>query len=74
LRDPIPYHNRRYPTRSDGKHLCRAHGLKGLERSVLRFAGIKPIRESLFGAVASASAATRQKWLEKMHALGAPGI
>jgi putative NADPH-quinone reductase len=52
----------------------RAHGLKGLERSVLRFAGIKPIRESLFGGVASASAATRQKWLEKMHVLGAAGI
>jgi putative NADPH-quinone reductase len=29
----------------------RANGLRGLERSILAFAGIKPIRESLFGRV-----------------------
>jgi putative NADPH-quinone reductase len=48
----------------------RAHGLKGLERNILGFVGIKPIRESLFGSVDAASAATREKWLEEMRRLG----
>jgi len=50
-----------------------AHGLKGLERSILGFVGIKPIRESFFGGVGAASEATRRKWLEQMRALGAKG-
>jgi putative NADPH-quinone reductase len=29
----------------------RAHGVCGLERSVLRFSGMKPVRETLFGMV-----------------------
>ncbi len=49
------------------------HGLKGLERSVLRFAGIRPVRMSLFGMVDKASAARRQRWLDRMRALGARG-
>lgn len=48
-----------------------AHGLKSLERSVLAFCGIRPIRESLFGMIATASVATRSKWLDKMRRLGA---
>lgn len=47
-----------------------AHGLKNLERSILRFSGIAPIRESLVGMVED-SAAQRGKWLAKMRALGA---
>jgi putative NADPH-quinone reductase len=47
-----------------------AHGLKGLERSILGFCGIAPIRENLFGMVESAREATRRKWLAKMHTLG----
>jgi putative NADPH-quinone reductase len=27
----------------------RAHGVRGLERSVLKFAGVRPVRETLFG-------------------------
>jgi putative NADPH-quinone reductase len=37
----------------------RAHGVHGLERSVLRFAGMKPVRETLLGMVDTASAAKR---------------
>lgn len=47
-----------------------AHGLKNLERSILGFAGVKPIRSTLFGMVDTASPEKRQKWLDKMRALG----
>jgi putative NADPH-quinone reductase len=33
----------------------RAHGVRGLERSVLKFAGMKPVRETLLGMVDAAS-------------------
>lgn len=46
-----------------------AHSLKSLERNILRFSGIHPIRESLVGMVES-SAAGRDKWLEKIRVLG----
>jgi len=44
----------------------RAHGVRGLERSVLRFAGIKPVRETLLGMVDAASDAKRQGWLGRL--------
>lgn len=49
-----------------------AHGLKGLERNVLGFCGIGPIRESLIGMV-EADAGAREQWLRKMRALGRAG-
>lgn len=48
----------------------RAHGVRGLERSVLRFAGMKPVRESLFGMVAAVDEATRRRWLDRMRDYG----
>lgn len=51
----------------------RAHSLKSLERNILRFCGIGPIRESLFGMVEGASDARRAKWLAQMRALGREG-
>lgn len=48
----------------------RAHGLRGLERSLLRFVGIKPVRESLFGMVEAASAERRAGWLAEIRARG----
>jgi putative NADPH-quinone reductase len=51
----------------------RAHSLKSLERNILRFCGIGPISESLFGAVEGAGDAKRRKWLEAMRALGRAG-
>ncbi|PDQ23119.1 dehydrogenase [Mesorhizobium sanjuanii] len=46
------------------------HGLAGMRRSVLRFAGISPVRETLFGMVAGSSDATRAKWIAQMRKLG----
>jgi putative NADPH-quinone reductase len=50
----------------------RAHSLKSLERNILGFVGIGPIRETLIGTV-EASAASRERWLAKLRALGARG-
>jgi putative NADPH-quinone reductase len=47
-----------------------AHGLRGLEQGVLRFAGMKPVRQSLFGMVEAASPARRRGWLDKMRRYG----
>ncbi|HZD25071.1 MAG TPA: NAD(P)H-dependent oxidoreductase [Alphaproteobacteria bacterium] len=47
-----------------------AHSLRSLERNILRFCGIAPVRSSLFGMVEAASPAKRAKWLETMRALG----
>lgn len=46
------------------------HGLAGMRRSILHFVGISPVRETLFGTVAGASAATRTKWIGQMRKLG----
>jgi hypothetical protein len=46
-----------------------AHSLKSLERNILRFSGIGPIRDTLIGSV-EADAAVRQAWLRKMRSLG----
>jgi putative NADPH-quinone reductase len=45
----------------------RAHGVRGLERSVLRFAGMAPVRETLLGMVDAAGDAKRQGWLDRMR-------
>jgi len=50
-----------------------AHGLKSLERSILRFVGIKPIRETLIGMVGSLNERKSKTWLEKLRALGTSG-
>jgi putative NADPH-quinone reductase len=48
----------------------RAHGVRGLERSILRFAGIKPVRETLLGMVETVSDAKRRSWLDRMRVYG----
>lgn len=47
-----------------------AHSLKSLERNILKFVGIKPVRESLIGSV-EAREPKRIAWLEHMRAFGA---
>jgi putative NADPH-quinone reductase len=47
-----------------------AHSLKSLERNILGFSGIGPIRESLFGMVEGVSHAKRQEWLTRLRKLG----
>ena len=51
-----------------------AHGLKSLERSILGLAGLRPIRESLFGMIEQASEAKRQDWLARLRRLGTRAI
>jgi putative NADPH-quinone reductase len=50
-----------------------AHSLKSLERNILGFVGIKPVRETLIGAVETCGSAQRRKWLDKLTALGQAG-
>ena len=47
-----------------------SHGLKSLERSILAFAGIAPIRANLIGLVDHRSQESRGRWLIRMQALG----
>ncbi|MBL8836227.1 MAG: NAD(P)H-dependent oxidoreductase [Alphaproteobacteria bacterium] len=49
-----------------------AHSLRSLERNILRFSGIGPIRETLIGRV-EASAERRARWLDRLRALGRAG-
>lgn len=48
----------------------RAHGVRGLERSILGFCGVKPVRETLIGLVESKDVRSRERWLDKMTAFG----
>ncbi len=50
-----------------------AHSLKSLERNVLKFAGISPVRETLFGQVENVDDAMREKWLGRMREMGKKG-
>lgn len=50
-----------------------AHSLKSLERNILGFCGIGPIKESLIGMIEAPNSARRQKWLAKMRQLGRDG-
>jgi putative NADPH-quinone reductase len=47
-----------------------AHSLKSLERNILRFCGIGPIRRTLIGSVEAGGAPAHEKWLKMMQALG----
>jgi putative NADPH-quinone reductase len=49
----------------------RAHGIRVLERNILRFSGIRPVRSTLFGLVEARSDQARQRWLDRMARLGA---
>jgi putative NADPH-quinone reductase len=49
-----------------------AHSVKSLERNVLAFVGIKPVRTSLIGAVEGA-ASRRLAWLARIEELGRQG-
>jgi putative NADPH-quinone reductase len=51
-----------------------AHGVRGLERSILQFVGIRPCRETLFGMVEAVSPRRRDAWLAKMRRLGGRAI
>ncbi len=50
-----------------------AHGILGLERNILGFVGMSPVRHTLFGMVDATPPAQRQKWLDAMRSLGQRG-
>lgn len=50
-----------------------AHSLRSLERNILGFVGIGPIRDTLIGGVDGLGATGRQRWLEKIRDLGREG-
>jgi putative NADPH-quinone reductase len=49
------------------------HALRSLKRNILSFAGIGPVRQSLFGMVEGAKPERVRRWLDRMRALGAGG-
>lgn len=51
-----------------------AHSLKSLERNILKFCGVSPVRETLIGMVENMSRPSYERWLERMRALGRKGI
>jgi len=48
----------------------RAHGVKSLERNILGFVGIAPVRETLVGLVEGLGEAGCRRWLDRLAALG----
>jgi putative NADPH-quinone reductase len=50
-----------------------AHGVKVLERNILAFCGIKPIKTSLIGSIENLTDVRRLKWLHAMQQHGAKG-
>lgn len=51
-----------------------AHGVRGVERNILRFCGIRPLRETLIGGVETTRPGVREKWLRRLEALGRAGV
>lgn len=48
----------------------RAHSLKSLERNILAFCGVHPVRASLLGAVETMGSQARKDWLTKIEVFG----
>jgi len=50
-----------------------AHGVRGLERSVLAFCGVDPIRETFIGLVGMKDEQVRERWIARLEDLGRKG-
>lgn len=50
-----------------------SHSLRSLERNVLKFAGIGPIRETLFGMAEESGETSINRWIARMTELGRAG-
>lgn len=48
----------------------RAHSLKSLERNILGFCGLRPVRATVIGMVEGMSTRARHGWLERLVRLG----
>jgi len=51
-----------------------AHSLKSLERNILNFVGISPVRKSLVGGAGAMAAPDVEGWRQRMRVLGARGL
>lgn len=51
----------------------RAHTLKSLERNILKFCGIGPVRATVIGMVENMPEKKRDGWLERLRTLGRQG-
>jgi putative NADPH-quinone reductase len=49
----------------------RAHSLKALQRNILGFAGIKPVRTSVVGGAGALTLQQVERWCEHLRQLGA---
>jgi putative NADPH-quinone reductase len=47
-----------------------SHGIAGMRRNILGFAGIRPVRQTLIGLVEGASEKKRATWLARLRELG----
>jgi putative NADPH-quinone reductase len=52
----------------------RAHSIKSLKRNVLRFIGIRPVRETLIGMVGKTDASTVCSLVAKLEEMGREGV
>ena len=55
------------------RRFFRGHGLKNLERNILGFSGIAPVRATLIGMIEKGGPAAHEKWLARLRAFGAAG-
>ena len=53
------------------RHLYRAHSVKSLERNILGFVGLSPVRETLIGSVEAMNEQKRNEWFRRVSRLGA---
>jgi putative NADPH-quinone reductase len=52
----------------------RSHSLKSLQRNILRFCGVHPVRASIVGMVKDMGQERRGRWLARVQDLGAKGL
>jgi putative NADPH-quinone reductase len=50
-----------------------SHAMRSLNRNILGFVGMKPVRTTFFGMVAEADEAKRHRWIDEMQRLGGRG-
>ncbi|HRQ59019.1 MAG TPA: NAD(P)H-dependent oxidoreductase [Azoarcus taiwanensis] len=52
------------------RYYFRAHSVRSLERNILGFVGIAPVRETLIGQVDNLDETGRERWFSRLQALG----
>lgn len=52
------------------RYYFRAHSVRSLERNILGFVGIAPVRETLIGRVDNLDETARERWFSRLQTLG----